>query len=305
MLNQWPVSRLILLRPAAFGFNPENRDNHFAQQLAGDFQERALKEFERVLLQLRELGLDVLVLDDQSHSPDAVFLNNWCSLHADGQMVLYPMKSPLRRGELQRDLPQQLARAGFDVKGLVDWSDWVEQGQFLEGTGSLVLDPLHHKVYAALSERTDIAGVQHFARHFDYEAICFQTLLPAQNEALPAYHTNVVLAMGLGFVFWCPGALPLAAERDCLKRHFEMDDLERIELTLAQIAAFAGNVLQVQTPSGPCLLMSETACQSLEPEQIQQIEAYTAIQALAIPTIEQIGGGSLRCMLLENALPRQ
>lgn len=304
MVSKWPVSCLMMLRPAAFGFNPENTDNAFAQCLEGDFQEMALKEFERVLFQLQRLGLEVLVLDDCSLSPDAVFLNNWCSLHADGTLLFYPMKSPLRRSEIQRDLPERLAQARFEVRSVVDWSDWSEHGQYLEGTGSLVQDPLHHKVYAALSERTDMEAVQRFAEQFNYEPICFHSLLPAQPEALPAYHTNVLLAIGQGFVLWCPAALPLEADQECLKRHFEADQLERIELTLDQIAAFAGNMLQVQTESGPCLLMSHTAYQSLRPDQLNQIKAYTAIQAMSIPTIEQIGGGSLRCMLLENALPR-
>ncbi len=304
MSNSWPVSSLIMLRPQAFGFNPENNDNSFAQDIEGDFQAMALQEFERVLFQLQRLGLEVLVLDDCSLSPDALFLNNWCSLHANGEVIYYPMKSPLRRQELQRDLPQRLAQARFDVRQVLDWSDWAERGKYLEGTGSMVLDPINHKVYAAISERTDLQAVKQFASHFNYEAVCFHSLLPGEPEAMPAYHTNVLMAIGQGFVLWCPEALPLEADRQRLKEHFQADQMQAIALSLEQIAAFAGNMLQVRTPSGVCLLMSHLAYQSLRPEQVQEIKELTTIQAFSIPTIEQVGGGSLRCMLLENALPR-
>lgn len=301
----WPVSRLVMVRPAAFGYNPENADNTFAQGLSGNFQAMALQEFERLLFQLQQMGLKVLVLEDSSQSPDAVFPNNWCSLHPDGRLIFYPMKALSRRREVQPGLVELLKEEGFAVGRVLDWTGWAEEGLFLEGTGSLVLDPVHHKAYATLSERTAFEAVERFAQAMGYEAVCFHSLLPsADGMATPAYHTNVLMTVGQGFVLWCPEALPLQADRERLAAHFAADGLQAIALSLAQVQAFAGNMLQVTTAVGPCLLMSHTAYSSLLPEQLKQLKALTPIQAFAIPTIEQIGGGSLRCMLLENPLPQ-
>ena len=41
--------------------------------------------------------------------------------------------------------------------------------QFLEGTGSLVLDRVHHVAYVALSERSDLGMAQRWASMLDYK----------------------------------------------------------------------------------------------------------------------------------------
>jgi hypothetical protein len=69
--------------------------------------------------------------------------------------------------------------------------------------------------------------------------------------------------------------------------------------------SFAGNMLQVRNLRGDTfLVMSSQAYRSLSAEQIRQIEAHTSILHSPIPTIEQYGGGSIRCMLAEIFLPK-
>ena len=70
------------------------------------------------------------------------------------------------------------------------------------------------------------------------------------------------------------------------------------------MAAFAGNMLQVQNTEGKTfLILSQTAYDSLTIEQIKQIKQHTNILSVNITTIETIGGGSARCMLAEIFLP--
>lgn len=317
----WPVSSLIMVRPAQFGFNAENTDNAFAQSPADLAQSSgqdasqdavphrvhtmALQEFHSVCVQLEQLGLELQVFDDLSQSPDAVFPNNWCSLHAEGQLFLYPMKSPLRRSEVRPDFAQELKARGFNIGKIYDWSGRAEKKQFLEGTGSLVLDSLHRVAYMARSERSQIELAKLFCAEMGYELLAFHSLLPptlASRSAQPAYHTNVLMGIGLGFVLWCPEAMPLLEDRERLQARFARHKQTAIALNLAQIQAFAGNMLQVQPPQGPCLLMSQSAYLSLSAAQIEQLKTFTQLHAFAIPTIEKVGGGSLRCMLLENPL---
>jgi len=57
-------------------------------------------------------------------------------------------------------------------------------------------------------------------------------------------------------------------------------------------------MLEVKDREGnPVLLMSTTAYRSLTSSQIEKIEAKVRIAHTHIPTLETIGGGSLRCML--------
>jgi hypothetical protein len=70
--------------------------------------------------------------------------------------------------------------------------------------------------------------------------------------------------------------------------------------------AFAGNMLEVKNDKGESLLlMSDSAYDSLKPEQITRLEKYCRVLHFNISTIEQHGGGSVRCMLAEIFLPKQ
>jgi hypothetical protein len=47
------------------------------------------------------------------------------------------------------------------------------------------------------------------------------------------------------------------------------------------------------------LVMSQAAYDSLSPEQQKKLSAFAKIVTVSIPTIEQAGGGSVRCMMAE------
>ena len=70
--------------------------------------------------------------------------------------------------------------------------------------------------------------------------------------------------------------------------------------------AFAGNMLQVLGRDGERLMvMSASAHQALNPEQIARIEKTSRIVSSPLDTIEACGGGSARCMMVEVFLPRK
>lgn len=297
---------LLLVRPQHFAYNPENSDNTFGQALApADLAQQVEQEWLRVVSGLVSLGLTLHLLDDLSSSPDAVFPNNWFSTHADGSLVLYPMKAPSRRREVRSDLVAQLQSWGYRLERVLDWQAEAERGRFLEGTGCLVLNAATRRAYVARSERSHLGLLAAWGHALNYQIQAFEPIaLPgADGTPHPIYHTNVLMAVGQGFVLWCPEAMPHPQERQALMRCFAEDSLEPLALSLAQVQAFAGNMLQVRTPDGPCLLMSQRAADSLTSTQIQALERHTALKAFAIPWIETVGGGSLRCLLAEILLP--
>ena len=71
-----------------------------------------------------------------------------------------------------------------------------------------------------------------------------------------------------------------------------------IQLSDAQIAAFAGNAIELQGRDAPLLALSRTAFDVLEAAQIAQIEQSAMLLPLAIPTIER-AGGSVRCTIAD------
>src|SRR3984957_1934378 len=163
---------VLMVRPARFAFNPQTAASNAFQSpsvtSAGDStaQESALWEFDGLADQLVRAGVAVVAAEDTLSpvKPDAIFPNNWVSFHRDGTVVLYPMLAANRRWERREELIQQVTRdGGFRVTRTVDLSYRENQGKFLEGTGSLVLDRAHRVAYAALSPRTDLDVLGEFA----------------------------------------------------------------------------------------------------------------------------------------------
>lgn len=307
------TNSILMIRPAKFSFNDETAVNNFYQHnLVNEklvtLHERALKEFDDFVIKLTSNGVEVIVIDDTEdfETPDSIFPNNWVSFHEDGQVVLYPMFAKNRRRERRLDIFDQLKISnGFNISNIVDWTESENQYQFLEGTGSLVLDRNNKIAYAALSERTDEEIVEKFCNYFNYQAVMFIASQTVEDERLPIYHTNVMMCVADNFVVICLDAIDDINERQELIEKFEDCEKEIIEITEDQKKQFAGNMLQVKTDNGNILVMSSAAYKSLDEHQISQIENYCSIIHSPLDTIEQIGGGSARCMMAEVFLPKK
>ena len=306
-------SSVFMVRPYSFRMNEETAtNNHYQQGLsectASEIIEQAQAEFDGLVNNMRAAGIDVIVFDEAEpyQTPDALFPNNWISTHADGSIGIYPMFAPNRRQERREDIPLMLEHQyGFEVTELFDFTEFESHGKFLEGTGSIVLDRVHRKAYAALSERTDERALGHFCAAFDFEPVAFESFQTVDGQRLPIYHTNVMMSIGSGFVAVCLACIDDADERQALVESLESDGLELIELSEAQINEFAGNMLELVGDNGRLIVMSERAYASLNTEQIHALERHAKILHSPLPTIETCGGGSARCMIAEIHLPKQ
>jgi hypothetical protein len=223
------------------------------------------------------------------------------SFHRDGTVALYPMLAPNRRAERREEILEFVARQGFRISRTVDFSHHEAQGKYLEGTGSLVLDREHRVAYACSSPRTDLDVLGDFAQQLDYEVLNFDAL---DASGKPVYHTNVLMAVGSRFAVLCEEALPNAAHRSAVLAKLRDTGHEIIAITRAQMLKFAGNVLELAAPGGPLLVLSRTAFGSLTAAQLARLEAHATLLTVALPCIETIGGGGVRCMLAEIHLPK-
>ncbi len=292
-----------MVRPACFGFNPQTAESNVFQHAVTPLEDEALVEFDAVAAALRGAGIKVLIAADTAipPKPDAIFPNNWVSFHRDGTVALYPMLAPNRRAERREDILEMVLReGGFRASRSVDFSHHEGQAKYLEGTGSLVLDRAHRVAYACSSPRTHLDVLGDFAQQLDYEVLSFDALDAAGK---PIYHTNVLMAVGSRFAVVCEEALPNADHRAAVLARLQSTGHEIIAITRAQMRKFAGNVLELAAPGGPLLVLSRTAFGSLNPSQLLRLEAHATLLPVALPYIERVGGGGVRCMLAEIHLP--
>jgi hypothetical protein len=247
----------------------------------------------------------VLLLEDSPvpGKPDAIFPNNWVSFHADGTIVLYPMATQARRLERNVDgLKHLLASSNFDVRNVIDLSFHERHGHFLEGTGSLVLDRPERRAFANLSPRTDAQVIADFDDRVDYSTLVFDAHDPSGR---PIYHTNVLLSLGTKFAVLCTDTLG-DEYREVLSDEIEASGRTLIEVDYDQLRRFACNLIELRSRSGdPLIALSSAALASFRPEQRRLLENFGALVDAPIPTIEAVGGGSVRCMISDVHLPRR
>ena len=302
---------VLLIRPASFGYNPETAaTNSFQKQATGGGNEitAARQEFDGLAGALVGDGVRVCIVEDTAEppKPDAVFPNNWVSFHEDGTVVLYPMQPASRRRERRREILDEVAdRLGFKISRVLDLTPHEEQGRFLEGTGSLVLDHAERTAYACIAPRTHPDVVADWAKELGYEPIVFSAV---DRTGVPIYHTNVLMCIGERVAIVGTAAI-VAADRGRILERLRATGREIVEIGHKEIEHFAGNMLELGTWDEALgdyrvLVMSETARHALSSDAFARLSACTdEVLAVPIPTIERLGGGSVRCMLAEVFLP--
>jgi hypothetical protein len=298
----------MMIRPARFESNPltaaSNRFQGRSSSSPEEQHEIALREFDGLAMALREAGIEVIVVDDtvEPHTPDAIFPNNWISMHADGRVVLYPMEAENRRTERRHDLIDYLDKyARRQVTEVVDLSAHEDAGHFLEGTGSMVLDRANRVAYACVSSRTHLDPLGEFAQRMGYDVVAFEAV---DSSGVPIYHTNVLMNVGEQMAVICAEAIPRDEQRNAVLTRLRETGHDILELTYAQLDAFAGNMLELRNKNGERVLaMSQQAYDSLNEEQRATLAANARIVKAPIDNIESSAGGGVRCMLAEVHLP--
>jgi hypothetical protein len=298
---------VLMIRPTHFGSNDETAGSNFFQRANSSIADAALRaqrEFDALALALADAGVTVHQFAGQRDAalPDEVFPNNWVSLHADGTAVLYPMLALNRRRERRADILASLvATCGYRIDRVVDLTELEARNEYLEGTGSLVLDRPRRVAYACRSPRTTGNALAEFARALRYEIVTFAAV---DSGGRAIYHTNVLLSLGTRFAAVCTSAIADDAERRAVMERLEGSGRAVIELQEKELASFAGNLLELRGRAGPVIALSAAALASLAAPTRRTLERYGQLVAADIATIERLGGGSVRCMLAEVALPR-
>ncbi|MCC6383751.1 MAG: amidinotransferase [Bacteroidia bacterium] len=291
---------VLMVKPSRFSFNSETAESNIFQTQSNDaVSEIAKSEFENAVCSLRKQGIRVITAEDSACPlPDSVFPNNWFSTHPDGNVLIYPLLSQIRRKEKQKQiLEDQVTSAGFKINTITDLSHFERKNQFLEGTGSMVMDHSNRIIYACRSSRTHEQPLKFVSEILGYSYLLFDATLNGHE----IYHTNVILAIGEQHALLCSEVIDHTDRNMVISLLTSTHDV--VEISKFQLMQMAGNMLMLKTPSADFTVMSETAFRSLTQEQLKKINSYSEVLSIPVPCIEQIGGGSIRCMMAEIFLP--
>lgn len=307
------TNSILMIRPVAFRMNEQTAVNNYYQKvldglLPATVNAKAQQEFDVFVEKLRSVGVDVTVVDDtlDPDTPDSIFPNNWISFHENGDVALYPMFAENRRLERREEILDLLEDKGFQIENIVDYTSAEEDGIFLEGTGSLLLDRENGKAYCALSPRADEELFIEFCEDFELTPVIFEAFQTVNGERKLIYHTNVMMCLGETYAVICADSIDDKKERKMVLDSLRGDEKEVVLITEDQVNNFAGNMLEVKgADDRRYLVMSASAHQSLTKKQIAQLEEHVTIISSSLDTIEACGGGSARCMMAEIFLPRE
>jgi hypothetical protein len=308
---QQTTNTILMIRPIGFRKNEQTAVNNYFQEdidlQNAEINKKAQEEFDGYVFKLKSYGVNVVVVSDTEEfdTPDSIFPNNWISFHADGTVGLYPMFAENRRLERRDDILNELEKNGFLIENVVDYTSAEEEGLFLEGTGSIILDRANKKAYCALSARADEDLFIEFCEDFEYTPVVFVANQTVKGDRAAIYHTNVMMCVAETFVVICLASIDDKAERKNVLKHLKEDGKQVVDITEAQMHSFAGNMLQVRGSNDEqFLVMSTAAFDSLTQSQIAKINNHCKIISSSLETIETCGGGSARCMMAEVFLPK-
>ncbi len=305
------TNTILMIRPVAFRMNEQTAVDNYYQSApnlsASEVQIKSLEEFNGLVESLRNIGVNIIVVEDteEPNTPDSIFPNNWVSFHENGAVVTYPMFAENRRLERREDIFEIVKKEGFDINKIVDYSDYENEEIFLEGTGSMVLDRENKKAYCSLSERSNEGLFLKFCSDFNYLPIVFKSYQSVGNEKKLIYHTNVMMSIAETFAVVFLEGIYDEKERENLINNLNESGKEIISITENQVNNFAGNMLQVIGANDKrYLIMSKSAYKILTEEQIIKLKSHCDIIYNDVGTIEDCGGGSVRCTMAEVFLKK-
>lgn len=298
------ASRVLMVRPGSFARNEAAAESNAFMRAVDDpsnaIADTARREFDGLAQALTDAGVEV-VIDPEPDLPDSVFPNNWFSYHepagSDPVLITYPMATPARRRERRESTIARITALAPSPPVRIALESLEEGGEHLEGTGSLVIDRVNAVGFACRSPRTTDAALDRWISATGAEIERFDAVDAAGT---PVYHTNVIASIGDAFALIVSGSITDNAQRARVLARLRGLRASLIDLDPPQIAHMCANIIELRSTRGePLIAMSRTAWDGFTPAQRRTIEGLATPVVADIPTIERVGGGSVRCMIAE------
>ena len=283
------ANKLALVEPSNFNFNTETFDTNVFQNDVQFNKLKIFEEFDNFISTLDKNKISFNILKSPKNSPDSIYPNNWVVTFEDGTYDLFSMQSPNRRLERSNSNINFL-NTNYSLKN--DLTEYEAENIFLEGTGSLVLDRVNKTAYMAESKRSNVSLASKWSQLRGYDLVHFKSYI----DKIPTYHTNVLMFITNKFAGICFDSI---SDSKNLLSNIEKTH-KILNLSIEQVKNFSGNAIVVRNINNEAkFLISTSGLKAFDLIQKRFIEKYYDIVDINIPTIEKIGGGSVRCMLLE------
>ena len=285
------ANRLVIVKPASFGCDEISAETNVFQN--NDSSNKLFKLVEKEHFDLIKLldknNIDFQIINSPKECLDGIFPNNWVITYIDKTYDLFSMLNPNRRLERSKENIDFLQNS-YSLKN--DFSTYEKDNQFLEGTGSLVLDRINKIAYMSVSKRSSVKLATHWANRRGYTLNLFSSYL----DDVPIYHTNVVMFIGSNIACLGSDLIKENTIEALLKKHHRV-----ITLSKEEVKNFCGNCIEVKDrENNKILLMSSRAYSNFSKKNLLELSSYyPKILHTNLTNIENVGGGSLRCMILE------
>jgi hypothetical protein len=284
-------NNLVLVKPASFGYDEISaKTNTFqSNNNSKELSDLVEKEHFELTKLLDKNNIAFQILNSPKKCLDGIFPNNWVITYFDKTYDLFSMLNPNRRLERSKENINFLQDA-YSLKN--DFSTYEKDNQFLEGTGSLVLDRINKIAYMSVSKRSSVKLATHWANRRGYTLNLFSSYL----DDVPIYHTNVVMFIGSNIACLGSDLIKENTIEALLKKHHRV-----ITLSKEEVKNFCGNCIEVKDrDNNKILLMSSRAYSNFSKKNLLELSSYyPKILHTNLTNIENVGGGSLRCMILE------
>jgi hypothetical protein len=297
-----------MIKPTNFTTNYETlQDNKFmVENKDSSTQQKALEEFNQIVSNIEKNNIDVMVYNQcHKEAVDSVFPNNWFSTHKnedipEGLLIIYPLKSPLRRLERNADIIKDLKSK---YEHFVDLSYLENKGEYLESTGSLIFDNLNKRIYCNISERATENALNIFIKEFNkyskkgYSLITFSAV---DKNGDKIYHTNVMMTILENHVVICSNTIK--NKKDKMKvLKLAAENRKIIRVSFNEMNNFCCNMINVKSKNGKniVVILSKTAYDHFQSKNKKILEKNYTLCINDLKTIELVGGGSARCMVGE------
>lgn len=284
-------NNLVLVKPTSFGYDEISaKTNTFqSNNNSKELSDLVEKEHFELTKLLDKNNIAFQILNSPKECLDGIFPNNWVITYFDKTYDLFSMLNPNRRLERSKENINFLQNA-YLLKN--DFSTYEKDNQFLEGTGSLVLDRINKIAYMSVSKRSSVKLATHWANRRGYTLNLFSSYL----DDVPIYHTNVVMFIGSNIACLGSDLIKENTIEALLKKHHRV-----ITLSKEEVKNFCGNCIEVKDrENNKILLMSSRAYSNFSKKNLLELSSYyPKILHTNLTNIENVGGGSLRCMILE------
>jgi len=176
-----------------------------------------------------------------------------------------------------------------------DYSPYENQSLFLEGTSSLVMDRINKIAYMGVSARSNLELAEIWSQKNNFTLIPFET---NSHTGGSIYHSDVMMYIGTELAVVCEDSITNGKSEvvESLERTHKL-----MKINQSQLLDFCGNCIEVKDDQGRlCLIMSSKAVSGYDDSQRAILDqSYNRIIHSDLSTIENYGGGSARCMIME------